>query len=122
MRPGGLEGHVTGVHRVGLPVRESDAQVNHRVARDAALRELRADSLLHTGDVLTWDRAADHAVDELEPSPALEGFDGDVGHGVLTVTPALLDMPPMTDRVGDKCLSQRDLQRLGHHVDAITVP
>ena len=66
LAPGGLERDVLRIHRVALAVVHDDAHVLKRIAGEEAGVEHRAHAFFDRRDELVRDRAALHAVDELE--------------------------------------------------------
>ena len=93
MNPDGrsvLERHVGRVDAVVLAVVALDADVDDGEAVRAAGVHRFLDALLHGGDVVAGDRAADDRVDELESGATLQRADPQVGDGVLAVAAGLL--------------------------------
>ena len=75
LAPGGDERDVLRVDRVALAVVDGDAHVLQRVAGEEAVVQHAAHAFLHRGDELVGDRAALHAVDELEALAARQRLD-----------------------------------------------
>ena len=75
--PRHLEAHLGAVDGVVLAVEAGHLHVDDGVAEHAAVRHRLLDALLHRGDELAGDGAADDLVDELEARAALERLDPD---------------------------------------------
>src|SRR5215204_3233301 len=85
-RPGDLERILGGVDGMKRAVVEAHLHVNHGVAGDVPPSHRLDYPLLHCGDELAWDGAADDAVLELETRAA--GQRGELDPGVSELAPA----------------------------------
>ena len=101
-----------------LPSKHVTSHVDDGEAEHAAVLHRLDDALLHRGDELTGDRAADDLVDELEAAAALERLDPHERHAELPVPAGLLLVLALgLGLVGDR-LAVRDLHVLGLDLDA----
>ena len=73
-----------------LPSKQRDPDVDDREAVEAAGRHRLLDALLHRGDELAGDRAADDLVDELEALAARQRLDPQERDAELAVATGLL--------------------------------
>ncbi len=121
-RPGGLKGDVGGVHRVGLAVHQPHPDVDERIAGRHPEVELAQHALLHRGDELPGDRAADHLVDELPATAGRQRLHLDVADRVLTVAAGLFDVPAGAPRRSAQRLPQRHPRRHPVDVHAVAGP
>ncbi len=104
-----------------LAVVDDDPNVLQRKPRDSAFAESQSHALLHRGNELAGNGAADHFIDEFEPLAALERFDAQEHFPELPCAARLFLVAAMSLSLLRDRFPIRNAGRMGVHVHAVAL-